>query len=76
MCRAASRHGITTFNRNSFGWSLSNAPTEWQWEIHALAAKPDGQRLGWSYAARDWYVIPDEAPAMVGGAAFTCPAAG
>lgn len=74
MCQSAAERGFTTFDRNSFAWSLANTPVEWQWEIHALA-QSGGKRLGWSYRDMDWYIIPDDAAAIVTGPPFTCPKA-
>lgn len=72
MCETAARYGVTAFPRNAFLWSLANAPQEFQFEIHARL-DAQGQRLGWSYRAMDWYVIPKGASDAVTGAVFTCP---
>lgn len=72
MCQAAATRGITSFARNSFFWSLANAPREWQWEIHARA-EVNGTPLGWSYRSLGWYAIPARASDEVTGAVVTCP---
>ncbi len=72
MCQSAAKLGFTTFARNSFWWSLANAPMELQVEIHARA-DVNRQRLGWSYRDLDWFVIPDTASDDVTGPTFTCP---
>lgn len=72
MCKAIAKRGITAFQRNSFLWSLANSPRDWQGEIHARAIV-DGQRLGWSYSALEWYEIPKNTSGDVTGPPFTCP---
>lgn len=71
MCKAAAGQGFTTFQRHGFGWSLANAPREFQTELHGIATV-DGQRLGWSYRAMDWYAIAPEVTRVDGGMAFDC----
>lgn len=65
MCQAATARGFTEFQRNSFMWSVANTPQEPQFELHA-AAQVGEQRMGWSYAQMDWYVIPQSAAQNVG----------
>lgn len=72
MCKSAALRGFDSFERNSLAWSLANAPREWQPEIHARVAL-NGQTLGWSYGAQDWYVIPDGTLAEVTGPVVSCP---
>ena len=75
MCKAGARHGFTTFQRQGFGWSLANAPSEFQVDVHGLA-EVEGQRLGWSYRAMDWYSIPANVTRADGGAVFDCATGG
>ena len=74
MCAAAGPIGITRFVRSSFAFSLSHAPAEFQFDLHAQA-EVAGVRYGWSYGAMDWYVIPPGADvgAEIGGTIDTCP---
>jgi hypothetical protein len=72
MCHAASAQGIEGFKRNTFMWSLANAPREIQVELHAIAEQA-GQRLAWSYSASDWYVIPAGTSANVDAPDYICP---
>lgn len=69
MCQTAASHGVTRFQRNSFLTSLSQTPRDIQITQHAAIAT---QRLGWSYSAMDWYVIPASVQGFDAGAAFSC----
>jgi len=58
MCEAAARRGFDSFARHGVLWSLTNAPQEFQFGLHARA-EVGGQVLGWSYADMDWYIVPE-----------------
>ncbi|MFY0618920.1 hypothetical protein [Shimia sp.] len=60
MCEAATQAQLGDFQRNTFYWSLANAPREFQFQIHALAIVDD-KAFGWSYRKLDWYEIPHAA---------------
>lgn len=73
MCDTADALGFSSVLRNSFYWSLRNAPREYQFELHATLQ--DGSRnLGWSYREMDWYDIPERAllNIYVNGSVLTC----
>ena len=72
MCETAAQRGLGSFQRNGLMWSLANAPSEYQFGLHALAT--DGDRtLGWSYQAMDWYVVPENTVSNVAaGDIFIC----
>ena len=73
LCAAAAKRGVNHFERTTFASSLADAPRALQFEVHAKA-ETNGQALGWSFRAMEWYVIPPEAVANVtGGDPFTCP---
>lgn len=74
MCATARALGVTQIKRNSLLWSISNAPREFQIELHAEIVRDDA-RLGWSYGEQDWYRVPDTIFARVAHDAVTiCPA--
>lgn len=56
MCKTAFMQGVSQIKRNTFSWSLLNAPDEWQFEIHATT-NIRGKRYGWSYRDMNWYEI-------------------
>lgn len=66
MCQTALALGVTQIQRNTFFWSLRNAPREFQFEVHAIAKKDEIQ-MGWSYRNMNWYEIPRKANADVNG---------
>lgn len=72
MCHAAIAAGIPEFRRNSFGWSLRNAPAEFQFEIHAVAISGK-KRFGWSYGDMAWYEVSLDTTADVNAAPTDCP---
>jgi hypothetical protein len=71
MCATAPALGIATFRRNSFFWSLVNAPEEFQFDIHAVATVGE-ESYGWSYREMGWYLIPREAWGDVAADIFDC----
>jgi hypothetical protein len=71
MCRQVEVRGLTGFKRNTFLWSLRNAPEEFQDEIHAMAWLGDSQ-FGWSYRDMDWYEIPEDTGGWVQAPLFDC----
>lgn len=63
MCEAAARHGLTSFQRSGFAWSLS-AGQETAGGVHGFA-NVAGRRLGWSYRAMDWFELPKDSVIVV-----------
>ncbi len=71
MCDRAQVLGLDGFKRNSFFWSLGNAPREFQFQVHGYGEK-GGMRFAWSYSELDWYPLNDETGASVHKDPFIC----
>ena len=70
MCQAAARHGLTSFQRSGFAWSLS-AGQETAGTVHGFG-EVGGRRLGWSYRAMDWFELPKDSVIVVPETPVTC----
>jgi hypothetical protein len=71
MCRTAEARGLTDLRRNSFYWSLGNAPDNLQEELHGAARLGD-RRFGWSHYQMDWYEILPGTAGWVETEVFDC----
>lgn len=71
MCQAATRHGLTSFQRNGFAWGLS-AGQEMAGAVHGFG-DVGGRRLGWSYRGMDWYEVPRDSVIVAPETPVDCP---
>ncbi|MBY6151820.1 hypothetical protein KUV47_01235 [Vannielia litorea] len=57
MCAEAAGHEASSFQRNSFSWSLRHPRRAFNFEVHALSDH-EGTRRIWSYRDMAWVVLP------------------